>query len=173
MDMLINALLQFSRLSRTHLEMTEVDCRALVESLLPDLVQSGRSIEWRILDLPGCMGDPALLRQVYANLIGNAVKYSAPRAAAIIEVGGSRSGHESTYYVKDNGVGFDMQYADRIFGVFQRLHTPDEFDGAGLGLAIVKRIVERHGGRIWCDARLGQGATFYFTIPMLQQSVVY
>ncbi len=165
MDMLISSLLQFSRLSHASLDLAPVDCRTLIQSLLLDLAPSERSIQWRILDPPACLADPSLLRQVYANLISNAVKYTSLCPEALIELGGCENEAENLYYVKDNGIGFEMQYAGKVFGAFERLHPPDEFEGAGLGLAIVQRIVEHHGGRVWCEAQPGQGATFYFTLP--------
>ena len=119
--------------------------------------------EFRLGPLPACRGDPMLLRQVWSNLIGNAVKYSRDSAPARVAVGYEAAA--SAYFVRDNGVGFDMQHAGKLFGVFQRLHLESEFEGTGVGLAHAARIVKRHGGRIWCDASLGAGATFYFRVP--------
>ena len=112
-----------------------------------------------------CQGDPSLLEHVLTNLLSNALKFTAARTPARIEVGALRYGPDYAYYVKDNGVGFDMKYADRLFGVFQRLHRQDEFPGTGIGLSIVHRIVKRHGGRTWAEGRLNEGATVYFTLP--------
>jgi light-regulated signal transduction histidine kinase (bacteriophytochrome) len=122
-------------------------------------------------DLPPARGDQALLRQVWVNLLSNAVKYTAPTPEAVIEVGGSQAGGENTYRVKDNGVGFDMRYVDKLFGVFQRLHGDGEFEGTGIGLAIVKRIVTRHGGRVWAESKPGEGSTLYFTLPAREDRV--
>ena len=121
-------------------------------------------IDIRIGELPSCEGDPALLKQVWVNLISNAIKYSRKRAAALIEIGSTSNNGEKVYFVSDNGTGFDMQYANKLFGVFQRLHRAEEFEGTGVGLAIVQRIVHRHGGRIWAEAALDRGATFYFSM---------
>jgi len=115
--------------------------------------------------LPPASGDAALLRNVLINLIGNAFKFSANRAHPKVEIGAQQDGPEVTYYVKDNGAGFDMQYAGKLFGVFQRLHRPDEFEGTGVGLALAQRIIQRHGGRIWAEGKVGEGATFFFTLP--------
>jgi light-regulated signal transduction histidine kinase (bacteriophytochrome) len=115
--------------------------------------------------LPAAHGDVALLKQVWTNLIGNALKYSARTADARIAIGAREQGRENVYWVSDNGAGFDMRYADKLFGVFQRLHSLDEFEGTGVGLAIVQRIVVRHGGRVWAEGRPGEGARFYFALP--------
>lgn len=109
-----------------------------------------------------------MLCQVLQNLCSNAIKYTRPRAAAQIEIGGRPEGEENLYYVKDNGVGFDMKYAGKLFGVFQRLHAEDKFEGTGVGLALVQRVIHRHGGRVWAEAKLNEGATFYFTLPNRQ-----
>jgi PAS domain S-box-containing protein len=166
MGELIDDLLAFSRLSRQPLKCESVDFAQIVaairEESAPD--HAGRLIEWRIGDLPVCAGDPALLKQVWVNLISNAVKYSRGRAPAIIEIASRQQEHEVIYFVRDNGTGFDMRYAHKLFAVFQRLHRADEFEGTGVGLAIVQRILHRHGGRVWVEAVEGQGATFYFTL---------
>jgi light-regulated signal transduction histidine kinase (bacteriophytochrome) len=143
-----------------------VDTTKLVQNVLDELKQQldGRRIEIKIGELPACHGDPALLKQVWVNLISNAVKYTRGREPAIVEISGARENNENVYFVRDNGAGFDMQYADKLFGVFQRLHRNDEFEGTGVGLAIVQRIIHRHGGRVWAEAEINQGATFYFTL---------
>ena len=114
--------------------------------------------------LPACLADAPLLKQVWSNLLANAIKFTQCRASARIEVGCREDDGEQTYFVKDNGVGFDMRYADKLFGVFQRLHRAEQYEGTGVGLAIVQRIVHRHGGRVWAEAEEGQGATFHFTL---------
>jgi len=166
MGQLIDDLLAFSRLGRQPLGMQGVDTKRLVQEVLLELnlPATGRAIETKVADLPACQGDPALLKQVWTNLLSNAVKYSRGRAPAVVEVGGERNDGECVFFVRDNGVGFDMQYAGKLFGVFQRLHRAEEFEGTGVGLAIVKRVVQRHGGRVWAQAEPGRGATFYFTL---------
>ncbi len=168
---LIDDLLAFSRMSRADLISMPVQLDQLVADAWRDLQGEveNRQIEWRFLPLPAVRGDPNLLRMVLTNLLSNAIKYSRDRTPAKLEVGAiPAAGNEVTIYVKDNGVGFDMQYADKLFGVFQRLHHSDEFEGVGIGLATVRRIVNRHGGRTWAEAVPGQGAVFYFTLPALQ-----
>ncbi len=167
MGRLIDDLLGLSRVGRQALRTGPVQLEGIVQrawdELGPD--RAGRPVELRVGDLPPCQADPALLKQVYVNLLGNALKFSRAHAPAIIEVG-CQAGEagEPVYYVKDNGIGFDMQYADRVFGVFQRLHRAEEYEGTGVGLAIVQRVVQRHGGRIWAEAEEGRGAAFYFTL---------
>jgi light-regulated signal transduction histidine kinase (bacteriophytochrome) len=165
MGMLIDDLLAFARLSRQPVNKQKVDAGKLVRDVLEELKpqQDGREVQIRMDDLPPCMGDAALLKQVWINLLSNALKYSRDRKPAIIEIGSKMEQGSSVYFVRDNGAGFDMKYANKLFGVFQRLHHPEEFEGTGVGLAIVQRIINRHGGRIWADAAPGRGATFYFT----------
>ena len=165
MGMLIDDLLSFSRLSRQPVNKQEVNVAKLVRDVLEELEpqREGREIDLRIGDLPPYKGDAALLKQVWINLLSNALKYSRDRKPAVIEVGCKTEQGENVYFVRDNGAGFDMQYANKLFGVFQRLHRADEFEGTGVGLAIVQRVIHRHGGRIWADAAPGRGATFYFT----------
>ena len=124
----------------------------------------GRHIELAMGELPLCQSDPALLKQVLVNLLANALKFTRQREVAVIEVGCRQERGEPVYFVKDNGAGFDMAYADQLFGVFQRLHQADEYEGTGVGLAIVQRIIHRHGGRIWVESVPGKGATFFLTI---------
>jgi light-regulated signal transduction histidine kinase (bacteriophytochrome) len=167
MRQLIEDLLSFSRTSRAEMRRSRVDLDALVSSGIRDLelAMRGRNIEWNISALPPAAGDPALLKQVFANLLGNAVKYTRPRDPARIEIGAAEDdGGQMTLFVRDNGVGFDMKFVDKLFGVFQRLHMAEEFEGTGIGLANVRRIVTRHGGRIWAQAAVDQGATFSFTL---------
>jgi PAS domain S-box-containing protein len=166
MGTLIDDLLDFSRLGRQTLSRRRVDTASLVRETLTALTasQPDRAIDVRIGELAPCQGDPALIRQVWVNLLGNALKYTRGRTPAIVEVGCDCRNGDTHYFVRDNGAGFDMRYAPKLFRVFQRLHRPDEFEGTGVGLAIVKRIVERHGGQISVDAAVGQGATFRFTL---------
>jgi len=138
-----------------------------VEGVLDELRpqwREGQSLEVRLDPLPPCHGDAALLKQVWVNLISNAVKYSRGRKLAVVEISSVCHGGVTTYFVRDNGTGFDMQYAHKLFGVFQRLHRADEFEGTGVGLAIVQRVIHRHGGRVWAEAKPDQGATFFFTL---------
>jgi signal transduction histidine kinase len=175
MSLLIDDLLSFSRMGRQQIAFQQVDLRALVHDVIAEIEPdtAGRTIDWRIGDLPVVGGDTAMLRIVLANLVGNALKFTRPRQEARIEIG-SQPGHDSeaVIFVRDNGVGFDMAYADKLFNVFQRLHRADEFEGTGIGLANVRRIIARHGGRVWADGELGQGAVFYFSLPRSSQEGV-
>ncbi len=166
MDQLIDDLLVFSRLSRQPLKKQPVAPADLARQAFQDLgyEQEGRHVEFSVGDLPACQGDPALLKQVFVNLLANALKFTRGRDVARIEVGCQQMGDEIVYFVRDNGVGFDMQYEDKLFGVFQRLHRAEEYEGTGIGLATIQRIVHRHEGRIWAEAQVDQGATFYFTL---------
>jgi len=166
MGELIDDLLAFSHLSRQSVNRQTVDTTKLVQNVFDELKpqRDDRRIEIKVGELPACHGDPALLKQVWVNLISNAIKYSRGREPAIVEIGCTHENGENIYFVRDNGAGFDMQYANKLFGVFQRLHRNDEFEGTGVGLAIVQRIVHRHGGRVWAKAKVNEGATFYFTL---------
>ena len=166
MGMLIDDLLAFSRLGRKPVERVRIDMIQLARRAMREAGTEASESSIVVGELPEAHGDPVLLKQVWVNLLSNAVKYSAPRgAAARIEVSGERDGDVIRYRVRDNGVGFDMRYADKLFGVFQRLHSQDEFEGTGVGLAIVQRIVARHGGRVWAESQPGQGATFTIELP--------
>lgn len=168
MTQLIQALLAFARTSRTDMHFADVDLNVLVDKAIRELDSEtrGRIIEWRRNTLPNVHGDPILLHQVLANLLSNAVKYTRTRDQAVIEIG-TRAARddEVVIFVRDNGVGFDSRFAGKLFGVFQRMHRADEFEGTGIGLANAQRIVTRHGGTIWADAALGSGACFYFSLP--------
>jgi PAS domain S-box-containing protein len=172
MGVLIDDLLQFSRTGRAELVIGRVDMQATLEEALEPLRREtdGRHVEWSIGELPPVVADRALLRQVWANLVGNAVKYTRGRSPAKIEIGAAGVNGEVVFFVRDNGVGFDMQYAHKLFGVFQRLHTDAEFEGTGIGLANVKRIVTRLGGAVWAEGEPDQGATFYFSLPNRQEA---
>ena len=167
MGQLIDDLLAFSRLGRKELETRHVDMRELARGVAQDVqrTEGERRLTIHVEELPPAQGDRALLRQVVSNLVQNAAKFSRGKPAAQIDVGFQPNGNENVYYVKDNGAGFDPRYADKLFGVFQRLHQAEEFEGTGVGLAIVKRIVQRHGGRVWAESKVDEGATFYFTLP--------
>jgi len=166
MGQLIDDLLAFSRLSRQPLTRQPVALADLVRQALNDLraMQGERRIDWHIGALPLCQADPALLKQVFVNLLTNALKFTSRRELAVITVDCREEQGEPIYFVQDNGVGFNMAYVDKLFGVFQRLHRADEYEGTGVGLAIVQRIIHRHGGRIWAEAAVDQGATFSFTL---------
>jgi len=167
MRRMVDDLLAFSRMARQPLSLQTIAMDPLVKGTLHDLEPdtTGRAVEWKIAPLPEVRGDLATLRLVWLNLLGNAIKYTRQRSPAIIEVGCQADERECTFFVRDNGAGFDMRYAENLFGVFQRLHTEDEFEGTGVGLAHVRRIIHRHGGRVWAEGELGRGATFYFALP--------
>jgi PAS domain S-box-containing protein len=166
MGRLIDGLLDFSRLSRKEIARSRVDMTALASAAIDAARAAGApGAEFRLGTLAPAAGDALLLGQVWANLLGNAAKFSARAAAPVIEAGCRAGEAENVYFVRDNGTGFDMAYAGKLFGVFQRLHDTREFGGTGVGLAIVKRIVERHGGRVWAESRPGEGATFWFALP--------
>lgn len=167
MGRLIDDLLAFSRLGRKQIEAAPVDMSDLANDVFQQLKSElpNQKIQLNLTSLPGATGDPALIRQVFINLLSNAAKYARPRAETVIEVSGRCENGDCIYSVKDNGVGFDMKYAQKLFGVFQRLHSVEEFEGTGVGLAIVQRIVHRHGGRVWAEGKVDEGATFYFSLP--------
>ncbi|HUP39602.1 MAG TPA: ATP-binding protein, partial [Vicinamibacterales bacterium] len=171
MGELIDALLVFSRMGRAEMLHTRVDLGAVVRQAQRDVLQAEpeRDVEWVINELPTVPGDPSMLQLVFTNLLSNAFKYSRTREGARIEIGSSEADSEFVVYVKDNGVGFDMTYANRLFGVFQRLHRAEEFEGTGIGLANVQRIILRHGGRVWAESELGKGATFFVALPKERQ----
>ncbi|MEN6508473.1 MAG: ATP-binding protein [Smithella sp.] len=168
MGKLIDDLLAFSRLGRLEINMTRLDMEGLVNDVWMELqiINPDRRIDFKIDTVPASKGDRTLIKQVYSNLLSNAVKYTKNKDKARIETGGYKEENENIYYVKDNGVGFDMDYYDKLFGVFQRLHSTDEYEGTGVGLAIVQRIIHRHGGRVWAEGQVEEGAAFYFTLPI-------
>ena len=167
MGVLIDDLLQLSQTGRAEMLLESVSMnQALQDALAPlKILVAGRRVEWGIGDLPSVRGDYALLRQVWASLLENAVKYTRTRDVARIEVSANEENGKVVFAVVDNGVGFDMQYAGKLFGVFQRLHALEEFEGTGIGLATVQRVITRHGGRVWAEAELNRGARFYFALP--------
>jgi light-regulated signal transduction histidine kinase (bacteriophytochrome) len=166
MGQLVDDLLNLSRIGRKELSLQVTGLNSVVEEVLVGLRPEveGRQIEWKIAKLPFVEGDPALLKQVFANLLSNAIKYTRPRDHAVIEVGSVICNGAPCAFVRDNGVGFSMKYAAKLFGIFQRLHRQEDFEGTGIGLATAQRIIHKHGGRIWAEAELDKGATFYFTL---------
>ena len=171
MGQLIDGILVFSRAGRQKMSVGKVDMENLAAVAMDDLQRAtdGRDLAVEIKQLPPARGDLSMLHQVWINLLDNAIKFTRSTAAARIEVGGAAEGAELVYYVKDNGAGFDMQYADKLFGVFQRLHGQEEFEGIGIGLAIVKRIIARHSGRVWMEGKTGEGATIHFALPAQEE----
>jgi signal transduction histidine kinase len=166
MGRLVDDLLSFSRSGRQSLNLQPVNPTALVRQVWDDLnvEQEGRQVQLEVAELPPCLADPALLRQVLANLLSNALKFTRQQPVAKITIGCTRQERNLTFFIQDNGVGFDMTYANKLFGVFQRLHNVEDFEGTGIGLAIVQRIIERHGGHVTAESNVGQGATFAFTL---------
>ena len=164
MDQLINDMLEFSRVTRATLKGTNVDLHSLAKGIAEELRDINPAAEVEIGPLPAVNGDRAMLRQVLANLMGNALKYSARKDKPRIEIGATSSEGETIYFVRDNGAGFDKKYAGNMFKLFRRLHRESEFPGTGVGLVIVKRIIERHGGKVWAESKVGEGACFHFTL---------
>ena len=165
MGNLIDDLLSFSRMGRQDIVKRSIATNDLVKEIIRDLAIGDRKISWRIQSLPDTCGDITTIRQVWINLLSNAVKYSRNTEEAVIEIGAFNDNEEVTFFVKDNGVGFDAKYKDKLFKVFQRLHSSSEFEGTGIGLAIVEKIVSKHGGKVWVEAELNRGAAFYFSLP--------
>ena len=168
MDKLIDDLLALSKVSMQSLHTGKVEMNELVRSVYQEVLetQPDRRVDCRIAPLPPAVGDPSLLRQVWYNLINNALKFTRGKEDIHIEIGGNVAGPEfATYFIRDNGAGFDMRYADKLFGAFQRLHRPTDFEGTGIGLALVHRIIHRHGGTIWAEGAENKGAFFAFTLP--------
>jgi len=167
MGQLIDDLLTFSRLGRKAMSLAILDMDVLTKDAWKEVQASDpeRKIKRTVNSVPPCYGDRALIKQVLINLLSNAAKFTKYKDAAEIVVGGYTDGNEMVYYIRDNGVGFDMAYYDKLFGVFQRLHSTDQFEGTGVGLATVQRIIRRHGGRVWAEGKVDEGATFYFSLP--------
>ncbi|HZF99923.1 MAG TPA: ATP-binding protein [Chitinophagales bacterium] len=167
MSLLIDNLLELSRMGKKQVTLVEVNMKLLANSVVAELQQleSHRSITFTVKALPNVSGDKNLLKQVFVNLISNALKYTNKKKEAEIEIGSTCEDGECVYYVKDNGAGFDMQYYDKLFGVFQRLHSESEFEGNGVGLAIIQKIVSKHNGRVWAEGKVNEGACFYVSLP--------
>ena len=167
MGELIDDLLEFSRIGRQAMSDDVVDMTSLAReaAAAPDVTVETDCCSIEIDDLPPVRGDRALLRQAWVNLISNAIKYTSQESAPSVRVWATLDGKTTTYHVRDNGVGFDMRYAAKLFGVFQRLHRAEDFEGTGIGLANVQRIIHRHGGRVWADGKVNAGATFFFSLP--------
>jgi PAS domain S-box-containing protein len=167
MEQLIKDLLSLSRLNRHEFNSANIDMENLARTVFSELklVNQGRKIKFNVDHIPSAYGDASLIHQVFVNLLSNAIKFSRKCSLAVIKIGAYEEKDFNTYYVKDNGIGFDMKDIDKLFGVFQRLQSADEYEGTGIGLAIVQRIITRHGGRVWGEGRLNNGATFYFTMP--------
>lgn len=172
MGQLIDDLLTFSRTGRSELSLAPIEMNSLVQNAIQELSRDAGTgkVRWKVETLPGVMADPVTLRQVVINLLGNALKYSGKRPEARIEVGAKEGRRDITFHIRDNGVGFDPRYTQKLFGVFQRLHAASEFQGTGIGLAIVRRIIARHGGKTWAEGALDKGATFYFSLPKTRMS---
>jgi len=167
MSQLIDDLLAFSRLNRAEMHKSQIDMQKLAASVYEELTsaEERKQIDFRIDTLAPISGDPSLVKQVWTNLISNAIKFTSKQNQAVIEIGCTPKDNEAIYYIRDNGAGFDMHYAHQLFGVFHRLHNEKEFEGTGVGLAIVQRVIQRHGGRVWGKGEVGKGATFYFSLP--------
>jgi light-regulated signal transduction histidine kinase (bacteriophytochrome) len=167
MARLIEDILAFSRAARVEMAATAIDMTGLVHATLKDLAptMTGRTIKVNIDPLPTIRGDQEMIQQVWMNLLDNAIKFTGHKDHALIEIGCCPQAGSTVYFVKDDGAGFDMKYVNKLFGVFQRLHASEDFPGTGAGLAIVKRIVGRHGGRVWAEGKVGEGATFFFALP--------
>lgn len=170
MGQLIDDLLAFSRLGQQSVSAAEIEMDSLAQEAFSELAPREKPAEFVVKPMPPAWGDRSLIRQVWVNLVGNGIKFTGHREKPVIEAGGYSNGSENCYYVKDNGAGFDMRYYDKLFGVFRRLHTTEEFPGTGVGLAIVQRIVTRHGGRVWAEGKLNEGATFYFALPLYRHA---
>ena len=170
MGILIDDLLSFSRMGRNEMFTAQVDLGDLIREVIHEFESelAGRNVDWEIAEIPPVFGDRAMLRIVLTNLISNALKFTRSRQQVKIEIGyGRKDDTEIIIFVRDNGIGFDMDYADKLFGVFQRLHRQEDFEGTGIGLANVRRIISRHGGRTWADGKLNAGATLYFSLPQI------
>lgn len=171
MEQLIEDLLRFSRTGRQPLSLHPIDMASMADGLVAELKRdvTDRVISWQVGELPPCQGDPSLLLQVWINLLSNAVKFTSKRDSAVIEVGSEPGEGGPVYFIRDNGAGFDMNQAGKLFGVFQRIHRQEDFEGTGVGLSIVQRIIQRHGGRIWVRSEVDVGTTFFFSLPAVRE----
>jgi two-component system sensor kinase len=167
MAQLIDGLLMFSHTGRQPLDQTDINMEEIARSAFDEVRsnEARRQVALEIHELPKSFGDRNMIHQLFLHLLSNAFKFTRPKEKPRVEVGFKGGGNQNIYYVRDNGVGFDMQYADKLFGVFQRLHGVDEFEGMGVGLALVQRIILRHGGRVWAEGKINEGATVYFSLP--------
>lgn len=170
MGHLIDDLLAFSKLGRKQVSVSAINMTSLIEAVKEEVFideKTNSKTRFILNPLPHILGDPSLIKQVWVNLISNAVKYSRHKTEVIIEIGAFEKEDQTTYFIKDNGAGFEMEYYDKLFGVFQRLHSQEEFEGTGIGLAIVQKIIQRHGGKVWAESKVDEGTCFYFTLPKL------
>jgi two-component system, chemotaxis family, sensor kinase Cph1 len=171
MGLLVDELLNLARVGRHALNRRPIQLNAIVAEVIailqPDI--SGRQVEWIVADLPTVACDPILVKQIFQNLLANALKFTRSRTSTIIEVGCGEKDGQTVFRVRDNGIGFNMKYVDKLFGVFQRLHRAEDFEGTGIGLATVQRIVNKHGGRVWAEGELDKGAAFHFTLGSSSQ----
>jgi light-regulated signal transduction histidine kinase (bacteriophytochrome) len=168
MGLLIDDLLEFARLNRYSLKISKINMQIMAQTVFDELTTGqhpGPAIDFRLHSLADAYGDAALVKQIWTNLIGNALKYTSKKTERIIEISCEKSGSEYIYKITDNGAGFNMAYYNKLFGVFQRLHSLKEFEGTGIGLAIVNRIIQRHNGRVWAEGEVNKGASFYFALP--------
>ena len=167
MEQMVQGLLNLSIISKQDFNFEEIDLNLLVNEVVASIKSEvgNRTIEWKIENLPIVLCNPGLMRQVFANLLSNAIKYTQLRNKTVIDIGQTKINDEPVFYIRDNGVGFSMEHINRLFGVFQRLHRSEDFEGTGIGLALVARIIAKHGGRVWAEGKVDQGATFYFTVP--------
>ena len=170
MGQLIDDLLAFSQLGRQKLESSDTDMTALAQAVYERLAAQApeRALQLELKPLAPAHGDRAMMQVVWDNLLSNAIKFTKHRDPAMIEIGSRQEDGQDVYYVKDNGAGFDMKYAHKLFGVFQRLHSTEEFEGTGVGLALIQRVIHRHGGRVWAEGKVNEGATFYFSLPRMK-----
>lgn len=172
MGKLIDDLLDFSRLGKAALVKSPVNMTAMVKEILAEVRTEDKNMHAEVIvgEMPSASGDPALIKQVWVNLISNAIKYSRKKEKPVVEIGAISHNGQTVYYIKDNGAGFDMEHSGKLFSVFQRLHKVTEYEGTGVGLALVHRIITKHGGKVWAEGKVESGATFYFKLNQQKQS---